>query len=81
MRLIWEHHRKARISHWCDCCCDSIEPGEEYEAQVWDAGGGRLTVFKQHANPCCDPPPEPWDEEEDSFSDLGLEDELADEAA
>lgn len=48
--------------HWCDCCCTYIQPGEEYEGRVELVrmnGKKKLIVWKEHCNPCCEPPEDP----------------------
>lgn len=49
--------------HWCDNCCDDIDPGQCYEGSVYVTDRGNLMVLKNHVDPHCDPPEEPEDEE------------------
>ena len=63
-RVIRTYRKMAQQRHWCDRCCQDIEPGEEYEGRVhvYD-NPKRLIVWKTHTNGC-DYPPDPEDREE-----------------
>lgn len=53
----------ARITHWCDNCCQYINPGEMYE-RIVQAKNWRITEFKSHFD--CEPPEDPtFDDEKD----------------
>jgi hypothetical protein len=64
----------ANMEHWCDNCCSYIYPGQLYEASVQAYGKGRLMVFKEHVDPCCEMPEEPDYDEENStiFLDMDM---------
>lgn len=62
MRLLREYQCVARKYHFCDCCHQSIGPGEWYEGLVY-ATPDHIVVIKQHCSPPCDPEPDPFDEE------------------
>ena len=55
----------AHQSHFCNCCCRHILPGEQYEGNVYATNKNGIIVAKQHMNPPCD---FPWDEEEELFA-------------
>lgn len=63
MIILRTYEYVANVYHWCDRCCDYINPGECYEGSV-RVLNGRLIVFKTHCNPSCDYPPDPEDFDE-----------------
>jgi hypothetical protein len=69
MRRLRNYQRVANKEHFCDSCCDYINPGEMYEGQVYldeTRSQHRITVYKWHVNPMCDPPEDPLDEGSES---------------
>lgn len=64
MRILRTYQRVAQREHWCDRCCNCIEPGEYYEGSIQIWGRGRLLVFKVHIFPACDYPPDPEEKKE-----------------
>ncbi|MFA6534560.1 MAG: hypothetical protein WCT37_05350 [Patescibacteria group bacterium] len=79
MRLLREYTYKARISHFCICCCEAIEPKQFYTASVWADDRHGIVVFKQHSNPCCDPVPDP--DEDERLRNSEMDSESDDQAA
>ncbi len=69
MTFLRKYQRVAHTKHWCDRCCDWIQPGDYYEGVVQISKGGGLIVFKFHIDPSCDYPPDPFDDDEISKSD------------
>lgn len=73
-RLLRSFSRMARQPHDCWHCCKLIEPGEEYECEVYamrvrNLGGpieDKLQTWKKHRY--CEPPPEESDESEADIS-------------
>lgn len=55
----------ARITHWCDNCCQYIKPGEMYE-RIVQAKNWRITEFKSHFD--CEPPEDPTIDDEKDVS-------------
>ena len=69
MRVLNEYRRIARAEHWCDMCCDWIQPGEQYNGTVIAyKKPNRLIVFKTHLY--CESPPDPEDERDKSFDEM-----------
>ena len=60
--LFWESRQKARREHFCDCCCNWIQPGEIYVRRVWNPQPGVLLVLREHEHPSC-----PLNEAEEAF--------------
>lgn len=58
--MLRSYSRIARVHHACIRCPAPIEPGDEYNAEVW-VGEGWFHVHKQHR--FC--PEERYDEEEE----------------
>lgn len=55
----------ARITHWCDNCCQYINPGEMYE-RIVQAKNWKITEFKSHFD--CEPPEDPTIDDEKDVS-------------
>ncbi len=78
MRHLRTYERVADRTHWCDVCCEFIYPGEMYSGMVYvneSRDKYRLVVFKKHASPSCEPPPDLSDEER-NISSNGMEIQL-----
>ncbi|MSS75276.1 hypothetical protein EXS73_03650 [Candidatus Pacearchaeota archaeon] len=63
-RELRSYRRVAYNFHFCDRCCQHIQPGQEYEGRVVVTERGRLMVWKTHRYPSCDFPEEPEDTKE-----------------
>jgi hypothetical protein len=80
MRILREYERVAQETHFCDRCCEYIEPGDVYSGSIMirpkSAGrkGSYLIVVKVHVEPLCEEPPDP-EEEEWLEDDLGIHDD------
>ncbi len=75
--ILRTYRRIAQTEHWCDRCCTHILPGEEYEGRVEIYRRGkrnRIIVWKEHINPCCEPPDPPDEDflENEEESDFEL---------
>ena len=79
MRPLRSYEGVAQREHFCDRCCESIQPGDYYEATVYAtkipkfARGSRIiperktiVTIRYHKNPGCEFPEDPDKE----FSDL-----------
>ncbi|MBR9676578.1 hypothetical protein GOV04_00360 [Candidatus Woesearchaeota archaeon] len=51
----------AQKDHWCDRCCDYIQPGDMYEGMVYASKKWSIITLKFHKYPACDYPEEPDD--------------------
>lgn len=52
----WESVQKARKEHFCDWCCNWIQPGEVYTRRIWAPRGTRsFHVMREHDTPGCPP--------------------------
>ncbi len=51
--IFWESTQKARKEHFCEWCCEWIQPGELYERHVWVPQRGRFYVMNRHLDPDC----------------------------
>ena len=58
MWILREYTRRARIEHFCDYCCNWIQPGMTYTGKVWVEERGHCIVLKCHNEPACPPGPE-----------------------
>lgn len=65
-RHLRSYRRIAQKQHHCDICQGTIEPGDEYQADVevqWGNGRKkRISVWKEHVYPSCLPPDFPEDD-------------------
>ena len=48
MRIFGESVRKARKEHFCDFCCNWIEPGQMYRRVIWVSHTGAFQIMKEH---------------------------------
>lgn len=75
-RMLRQYVRVADREHWCDRCCQYIEPGEMYEGRVMltlirATGKRAILVIKYHIHPSCDWPPDPaYEDDADMLLDL-----------
>ncbi|MEK6889522.1 MAG: hypothetical protein AABW80_05455 [Nanoarchaeota archaeon] len=79
MRNLRSYTRVAFQEHWCDRCCNYIQPGDMYKAHVElreEKKKHRIIVWKYHINPGCDFPEDPEDEEESEIETLTQPEEL-----
>ena len=53
--IFWESVQKARLEHFCDWCCNYIEPGMTYSRKVWVPRKGSFHVMCEHVSPRCPP--------------------------
>src|SRR6185437_1898396 len=54
--FFWESVQKARKEHFCDWCCNWIEPGQIYSRRIWSPRGTRnFHVMREHETPHCPP--------------------------
>lgn len=53
--IFGESTRKARGEHFCDFCCNWIQPGETYRRWLWVPRRGIIHVMKEHDTPQCPP--------------------------
>lgn len=64
-RILRSYRSIAMKDHWCDRCCNCINPGDQYEAVVHATGTGRIIIWKYHVCPICEWPDDPVDEDEE----------------
>ena len=69
-RELRRYERVAYQSHFCDRCCDYINPGEIYEGRVVITDNHGLLVWKTHVHPICDFPEEPEENELENTKSL-----------
>ena len=65
-RLLRTYRHLAHIDHWCDRCCDYIQPGDMYEGMVYASEKFGIITFKYHIDPICDEPKD-YDYEENDL--------------
>jgi hypothetical protein len=67
MRHLRDYERVANREHFCDTCCNYINPGEMYEGEVLvdeSRERFRVIILKRHVHPGCEPPEDPEEERE-----------------
>jgi len=73
-RMLREYERVAQKEHWCDRCCEYIQPGDMYAGYVYVTQRDTIMVLKEHIFPACLPPEEP-----EEYKESGLEETVEEE--
>lgn len=53
--FFWESIQEARKEHFCDWCCNFIQPGQTYRRKIWVPRRGSFHVMNEHDTPSCPP--------------------------
>lgn len=54
--FFWESVQRARVAHFCDRCCNYIEPRETYRRMAWTPRPGSFHILREHTYPSECPP-------------------------